>query len=261
MGYSLAVAYGSVMDSPNRISVCIVGDGESESGPTAAAWHAHKYIDPAESGAVLPILHLNGYKIAERTVLAASDDLELAALFAGYGYQPRIVEYGRVGNKAWDGVVTHEHDVAINYNMAASMRWALGEIRKIQQAARSGKPITKPRWPVLLMRTPKGWTGPKEVGGHKIEGSWRAHQVPLPQAKTSDQQFDQLQQWLKSYKPEELFHADKPDFIDEVVLRNVPRRAVMGQNKATYAGFEPLDTPDWRKFVHKKGEEVSNMKA
>lgn len=164
------------MDRPDAVTVVVVGDGESETGPTAAAWHAHKYLDPAESGAVLPILHLNGFKIGERTVTGTMDNLELAALFAGYGYQPRIVEYGRVGDLEADGSVSHELDVAVNYDMAASMRWALDEIKKIQKAARSGKPITKPRWPVLLMRTPKGWTGPVEVNGHKVLGSWRAHQ-------------------------------------------------------------------------------------
>lgn len=176
LGYALAVAYGSVMDRPDTLTVVVVGDGESETGPTGTAWHAHKYLDPAESGAVLPILHLNGFKIGERTVTGTMDDLELAALFTGYGYQPRVVEYGRVGDAQPDGTVSHELDVAVNYDMAASMRWALDEIRKIQHAARSGKPITKPRWPVLLMRTPKGWTGPAEVHGHKVEGSWRAHQ-------------------------------------------------------------------------------------
>lgn len=199
-------------------------------------------------------------RICERTILGASDDLEIATLFTGYGYQPRIVEYGRVGDKEWDGVVTHEHDVAVNYDMAASIRWALGEIRKIQQAARSGKPITKPRWPVIIMRTPKGWTGPKEVGGHKLEGSWRAHQVPLPKAKTDRGEFDQLQQWLKSYRPDELFHDDK-HLIDEKVLRSIPKRGQMGQNKATYDGFTALDAPDWRGFTHEKNSEVSNMKA
>lgn len=167
------------MDRPETLTVVVVGDGESETGPTGTAWHAHKYLDPAESGAVLPILHLNGYKIGERTVTGTMDDLELAALFAGYGYQPRIVEYGKVSDAVPDGTTSHEYDVAVNYDMAASMRWALSEIRKIQEAARSGKPLTKPRWPIILMRTPKGWTGPVEVSGHKVEGSWRAHQGEL----------------------------------------------------------------------------------
>jgi xylulose-5-phosphate/fructose-6-phosphate phosphoketolase len=133
------------------------------------------------------------------------DDLELTALYTGYGYQVRIVEYGFAPSKESVPSSDHDHDVEINYNMAASMEWAYSEIRKIQKAARSGKPIDKPRWPILILRTPKGWTGPKRLNGNPIEGSWRAHQVPLPAAATDDEQFKLLEEWLKEYKPEELF--------------------------------------------------------
>ena len=156
LGYALSVSFGAVMDKPDMIVACIVGDGEAESGPTATAWHGYKYIDPAESGAVLPIVHVNGFKISERTIYGCMDNLELGALFTGYGYQVRIVE-----------------DLDdIDADLYNSMNWAIDEIRKIQKAARSGKPIMKPRWPVLIMRTPKGWSGPKTVHGEIIEGSY-----------------------------------------------------------------------------------------
>nr|XP_018261529.1 phosphoketolase [Kwoniella dejecticola CBS 10117]OBR83687.1 phosphoketolase [Kwoniella dejecticola CBS 10117] len=259
LGYCLAVAYGSVMDKPDHITVAVIGDGESETGPTATAWHAHKYLDPAESGAVLPILHLNGFKIGERTIPGTMDDLEIACLFTGYGYQVRIVEY--VGASS-----DHQHDVAINYDMAASVEWAYQEIRKIQMAARSGKPIIKPRWPIIIMRTPKGWTGPRKSAGNPIEGSWRAHQVPLPEAAKNEKEFKLLQDWLKSYGPDELFHTQVEStsgIIDDVALRIIPKdqQRRMGMMDATYRGFQPLKAPDWKEFTHKIDEPVSNMKA
>ena len=231
------------MDKPDLITVAVIGDGESETGPTATAWHAHKYLDPKESGAVIPILHVNGYKvglksgkgtltnsqIGERTIPGTMDNLELACLYTGYGYQVRIVEYGAAPS-------THDHDVAINYDMAASMEWAYQEIKKIQDAARSGNPITKPRWPIIIMRTPKGWTGPVKSGGNGIEGSWRAHQVPLPSVVKNEDEFKLLKKWLESYHPKELFntavdssHAETKEtasgasgIIDESALRIIP---------------------------------------
>lgn len=156
------------MDKPDLIVCCVVGDGEAESGPTATAWHANKYIDPAESGAVIPIVHANGFKISERTIYGCMDDKEMVSLFTGYGYQVRFVE-----------------DLEdIDRDMATSMQWALDEIQKIQKAARTGNPIFKPRWPVLIMRTPKGWSGPKKVDGEFVEGSFHAHQVPLMAGKS-----------------------------------------------------------------------------
>ncbi|KAK4939041.1 hypothetical protein LTR10_020615 [Elasticomyces elasticus] len=245
LGYALSVSFGAVMDNPDLIVTCIVGDGESETGPTATAWHSYKYIDPAESGAVLPIVHVNGFKISERTIYGCMDDKEMAALFTGYGYQPRVVD-----------------DLEdIDADLSNSMEWALSEIRKIQKAARSGKPIMKPRWPVLIMRTPKGWSGPKKVHGEFVEGSFRAHQVPLAAAKTEKGELEQLQEWLESYKPKELF-KDNGDVIDEIknlVPKNPERR--LGQNKKTYDPYQGLQPIDWRKFEVKKGSSESCMKT
>ena len=243
LGYALAVAFGSVMDKPDRITCCVVGDGEAESGPTATAWHAAKYIDPAESGAVLPIVHVNGFKISERTIYGCMDDKEMATLFTGYGYQPRFVD-----------------DLDdIDADMSASMGWAVEEIHKIQKAARSGKAIMKPRWPVLIMRTPKGWGGPKKVKGEFIEGSFRAHQVPLMAAKSDTSELRQLQDWLKNYKPEELFTKDGN--VVEAILSIIPNKdgKKLGQQLGTYDAHEPLSVPDWKKYALKKGESASCM--
>jgi xylulose-5-phosphate/fructose-6-phosphate phosphoketolase len=198
------------------------------------------------------------------------DNLELACLYTGYGYQVRIVEYGATPS-------TEDHDIAVNYNMAASMEWAYQEIRKIQTAARCGKPITKPRWPVIIMRTPKGWTGPKKSAGNPIEGSWRAHQVPLPSVVKSEDEFKLLVEWLESYHPKELFDTEvKSDqthtreaiskasgIIHESALRIIPKDMSrrMGMVEETYRGFKPLNTPDWKDFGTEQGEEMSNMKA
>ncbi|ODO06787.1 hypothetical protein I350_04146 [Cryptococcus amylolentus CBS 6273] len=274
LGYGLAVAYGSVMDKPNHITVAVIGDGESETGPTATAWHAHKYIDPAESGAVIPILHANGYKIGERTITGAMDDLELACLFTGYGYQIHIVEYG---SKSPEEASDHEHDVAVQYDMAVAMEWAYQEIQKIQSAARSGKPIVKPRWPMIVMRTPKGWTGPRKAEGKLVEGNWRAHQVPLPSAGAKGEEFDLLKSWLESYGPDELFHVHVDDshsgahnpadkargIIDSKAVRIIPKdqERRMGMVNATYRDFKPLKTPSWKDYTHPIDEEISNMKA
>lgn len=168
LGYALATAFGAAMDNPNLIVACIVGDGEAETGPTATAWHSYKFLDPAESGAVLPILHLNGYKIANPTIYGTMTDEELLALFTGYGYQPIFVE----GDD-------------LDASLYGALDWAYHEIRRIQQAARSGQPLVRPRWPVILMRSPKGMSGVKEMDGEPIEGSYRSHQVPIPDPKTN----------------------------------------------------------------------------
>ncbi|OJD34820.1 d-xylulose 5-phosphate d-fructose 6-phosphate [Diplodia corticola] len=245
LGYALGVSFGAVMDKPDLIVPCIVGDGEAESGPTAAAWHGYKYIDPAESGAVLPIVHVNGFKISERTIYGCMDDKELVALFAGYGYQPRIVK--------------DLND--IDADLGNSMDWALSEIRRIQTAARSGNPISKPRWPVLILRTPKGWSGPKKVDGEIVEGSFRAHQVPLAKAKSDPEHLKQLQQWLESYKPGELFCTDGTP--NDTVLEMIPEKdhKKLGQVKETYKPYEGVNLPDWKKFAAEKGGEASCMKA
>nr|GAT55270.1 phosphoketolase [Mycena chlorophos] len=246
LGYALSVAYGSVMDRPDQVTVVVVGDGESETGPTAAAWHAHKYIDPAESGAVLPILSVNGFKISERTIPGTMDDKEIIALFSGYGYQVRIVG---------EDVENLDHDLAVSFD------WALSEIRKIQQAARSGNPIRKPSWPMIALRTAKGLGGPKTFHGEFIEGSFHAHQVPLPNAKTSAEEREALQSWLKSYHPEELFTKEGVPVAE--VLANVPVVASkrLGQRPESYRGYEPITVPEWRDYCVQKGSEESCMKA
>ncbi|PQE06541.1 hypothetical protein CJF32_00002307 [Rutstroemia sp. NJR-2017a WRK4] len=245
LGYALSVAYGAVMDNPDLIVTCIVGDGEAETGPTATAWHAAKYIDPAESGAVIPIVHVNGFKISERTIYGCMDNKEMVTLFTGYGYQVRFVE-----------------DLEdIDRDLATSMQWALDEIRKIQKAARSGKPIMKPRWPVIVMRTPKGWSGPKKVNGEFVEGSFHAHQVPLMAAKTDKDQLADLQKWLLSYDPKKLF-TETGDVVDSIksIIPVEPHKK-LGQRVETYKHHEPLSVPDWKKYAVEKGSEVSCMKA
>ncbi|KAJ5541487.1 hypothetical protein N7494_006563 [Penicillium frequentans] len=245
LGYALAVSFGAVMDNPDLIVPCIVGDGEAESGPTATSWHAIKYLDPKESGAVLPILHVNGFKISERTIFGCMDNKELLALFSGYGYQVRFVE-------DLDDIDTDLH---------CSMVWAVNEIHRIQQAARSGKPIVKPRWPLLILRTPKGWSGPKMLHGDFIEGSFHSHQVPLPKAKTDKEQLDLLQKWLSGYKPEELF-TENGDIIDEVKsVIPTENSKKLGQRIEAYNSYKAPDLPDWKQFGVKSGNEESSMKV
>ncbi|KAJ6630943.1 XFP N-terminal domain-containing protein [Mycena sp. CBHHK59/15] len=245
LGYALSVSFGAVMDNPDLVVACVVGDGEAETGPTATAWHGFKYIDPAESGAVLPIVHVNGFKISERTIYGTMDNKEMTALFTGYGYQVRIVE--DIDN--------------IDNDLAASMEWALAEIKKIQTAARSGNPLVKPRWPVLILRTPKGLGGPKEYNGELIEGSFHAHQVPFPGAKTAAGELAALQTWLKSYHPEELFTKDGVPVPE--VLSIVPEAAEnrLGQKKESFRACTPLEVPEWTGFCVKQGEQESCMKA
>ncbi|KAL1718261.1 XFP N-terminal domain-containing protein [Schizophyllum commune] len=246
LGYALGVSFGAVMDNPDLIVACVVGDGEAESGPTATAWHGFKYIDPAESGAVLPIVHVNGFKISERTIYGTMDNKELIALFTGYGYQVRII----------DDLENLDDDIA------ASMEWAIAEIHKIQHAARSGHPITKPQWPVLILRTPKGISGPKTLGDEIIEGSFHSHQVPLPKAKTDKAQLEALNDWLKSYKPQELFDEETGAPV-EGVLSVVPEREEkrMGMRRETYDAYRPLRTPGWMGMGVEKGKEESCMKV
>ncbi|KAG1871994.1 XFP N-terminal domain-containing protein [Suillus tomentosus] len=250
LGYALSVAFGAVMDNPHLVVTCVVGDGEAETGPTATAWHGYKYIDPQESGAVLPIVHLNGFKISERTIYGCMDDKELIALFSGYGYKVRIVS-----------------DLKdIDQDLAASMEWALNEISLIQSAARANTPIFKPRWPILILRTPKGWTCPKMMHGEFIEGSFRSHQVPLPQAKTSQEELQALQGWLQSYGPHELFATKGSRGVvegapTEELLSIVPDRRdkMLGCRKEAHAAFQPIKVSDWTQFGVQKGSQESCM--
>jgi xylulose-5-phosphate/fructose-6-phosphate phosphoketolase len=198
------------------------------------------------------------------------DDLELIALFVGYGYQPRIVEYGASQSDP-------ERDVKVNKDMAVSMEWAYAEIRKIQHAARSGAPIDKPRWPVILLRTPKGWTGPKKLGDNVVEGNWRSHQVPLPQAGKDDEQFGILKSWLESYKIEELvnsgYHSGESGshdassaaegLISSIALRIVPSNVErrMGMIAESYKAYTPLEVADWKTFGRTADQDYSAMKA
>jgi len=191
LGYSLSHAYGMAFDNPDLIVACVVGDGEAETGPLATAWHSNKFLNPARDGAVLPILNLNGYKIANPTILARISHEELEALFVGYGYTPYFVEGS-------DPAEMHQ-------KMAATLEQAIGEIRAAQQTARSSGRVTRPRWPMIVLRSPKGWSGPKEMNGHKLEGSWRSHQVPFADVRNNPTNLKMLEDWMRSYKPEELF--------------------------------------------------------
>lgn len=191
LGYSLSHAYGAAFDNPNLIVACVVGDGEAETGPLATAWHSNKFLNPKVDGAVLPILHLNGYKINNPTVLARISHDELESLMRGYGYQPFFVEGS-------DPATMHQA-------MAATLDRCVAEIKAIQDRARGSDPVERPAWPMIVLRTPKGWTGPVVVDGHQVEGSWRAHQVPLTNVMQNPDHLTQLQEWLRSYDPDELF--------------------------------------------------------
>ncbi|MCO5973478.1 phosphoketolase family protein [Actinoallomurus soli] len=194
LGYSLAHAYGAAFDNPDLVVACIVGDGEAETGPLAASWHSTKFVDPATDGAVLPILHLNGYKIANPTVLARIPETELVALLEGYGHRPIIVS----GDDPAD----------VHRRLADALDDALDDIARIQAAARGGGSTERPRWPMIVLRTPKGWTGPREVDGVPVEGTWRAHQVPLGRVREDPEHLAALEAWLRSYRPDELFDED-----------------------------------------------------
>ena len=191
LGYSLAHAYGAVFDNPDLLAVCVIGDGEAETGPLAASWHSNKFLNPARDGAVLPILHLNDYKIANPTVLARISNEELTSLFIGYGYKPHFAE--------------GDDPEAMHQLMAATLDTVLDEIRAIQTDARESNRDERPQWPMIVLRTPKGWTGPKFVDGKPVEGTFRSHQVPLSKTAKNPEHLRMLEEWLRSYKPEELF--------------------------------------------------------
>lgn len=201
LGYSLSHAFGAAFDNPDLLVCCVIGDGEAETGPLATAWHSNKFLNPAHDGAVLPILHLNGYKIANPTVLARIDADELESLLVGYGYQPYIV----AGD---DPRILHQ-------SMAATLDAVTAEIGQIQSRARNGGDAQRPRWPMIVLRTPKGWTGPHELDGQPVEGSWRSHQVPIADPRTRPDHLQALEQWLKSYQPEELFNS-QGQLVDEL---------------------------------------------
>jgi xylulose-5-phosphate/fructose-6-phosphate phosphoketolase len=236
LGYSLSHAYGMTFDNPDLIVACVVGDGEAETGPLATAWHSNKFINPIRDGAVLPILNLNGYKIANPTILARISHEELESLFVGYGYKPYFVEGS-------DPDVMHQQ-------MAATLDEAVGEIRALQRQARATNAPFRPRWPMIVFRSPKGWTGPKEINGHKAEGSWRSHQVPFSDVHDNPAHLRLLEDWLRSYKPDELFDASgaiRPEI--KRIAPTGPRR--MSANPHANGGLlrKALSLPDFRDYA------------
>ncbi len=236
LGYCLAHAYGAAFDNPDLIVTCVVGDGEAETGALAASWHSNKFLNPVYDGAVLPILHLNGYKISEPTVLARIPHKELEELFLGYGYKPYFVE----GD---DPALVHQQ-------MAATLDQAFAEIKEIQTKARKHGFKNRPKWPMIILRTPKGWTGPKVVDGLPNEGSYRSHQVPLSELAAKPKHLKMLEQWMKSYKPQELFDK-KGKLIPELAeLAPVGERR-MGANPHANGGLllRDLKLPDFREYA------------
>ena len=236
LGYSLSHAYGAALDNPDLIVACVVGDGEAETGPLATAWHSNKFINPARDGAVLPILNLNGYKIANPTVLARISHEELEALFVGYGYKPYFVEGS-------DPAEMHR-------TMATTLDTIVSEIRAIQTKAREGGEVERPRWPMIVLRTPKGWTGPKEIRGHKVEGTWRSHQVPFSDVRGNSENLALLESWLRSYKPEELFDSSGR-LIPELRALAPDGRQRMSANPHANGGVlrRELKLPDFRNYA------------
>ena len=247
LGYSLLHAYGAAFDNPDLIVACVVGDGEAETGPCATSWHSNKFLNPVRDGAVLPILHLNGYKIANPTVLARISPEELKSLFVGYGYTPYCLE----GD---DPALMHRQ-------MADILDTILAHIRRIQGQAREGGEEERPRWPVLILRTPKGWTGPKMVDGKPVEGTWRSHQVPLSELREKPQHLRALEEWMKSYHPERLFDADGR-FRSELAALAPRGSRRMGMNPHANGGLllQPLRLPDFREYaveVKRNGQPVA----
>jgi xylulose-5-phosphate/fructose-6-phosphate phosphoketolase len=235
LGYAISHAYGAAFDNPDLIVACVVGDGEAETGPLATSWHSNKFLNPASDGAVLPILHLNGYKIANPTVLARISREELESLFVGYGYKPYLVE--------------DSEPEAIHQLMAKTLDTCIAEIKQIQQQARAKGYSGRPRWPMIILRTPKGWTSPKEVDGEKTEGYWRSHQVPMGNMSKPGH-IKILEGWMKSYKPEELFDTNgklKPE-LAELAPKGTRR---MGANPHANGGLllKPLQMPNFRDYA------------
>ncbi|HJW24957.1 MAG TPA: phosphoketolase family protein [Rhodocyclaceae bacterium] len=237
LGYSVSHAYGAVLDNPDLIVACVVGDGEAETGPLATAWHSNKFINPVRDGAVLPILNLNGYKIANPSILARISHEELEALFRGYGYTPYFVEGAE--------------PAAMHQKMAATLDEAVAQIRSLQQKARAGGKAERPRWPMIVLRSPKGWTGPKEIDGHKAEGSWRSHQVPFSDVRENPAHLKLLENWLKSYRPEELFDADGRLLPELRQLAPTGGRR-MSANPSANGGLlrKELRLPDFRQYAY-----------
>ena len=235
LGYSLAHAFGAVADNPDLIAACVVGDGEAETGPLATSWHSNKFLNPITDGAVLPILHLNGFKIANPTIFSRISHEEVEQFFRGCGWEPRFVE-GSEPEK-------------MHQQMAATLDWAIREIKRIQQHARTTGDTTRPRWPMIVFRSPKGWTGPKEVDGNPVEDCFRAHQVPISMGPDTEKHLPILAQWLRSYHPEELFDEEgRPVDLLRSFAPKGDRR--MGANPHANGGLllRDLRTPDFRDY-------------
>jgi xylulose-5-phosphate/fructose-6-phosphate phosphoketolase len=240
LGYSVAHAYGAAFDNPDLIVSCVIGDGEAETGPLATAWHSNKFLNPARDGAVLPILHLNGYKIANPTVLARISHAELEALLIGYGYKPYFVE--------------GDDPLRVHQQMASTLEQVFDEIAAIQKRARSGGSVERPQWPMIVMRTPKGWTGPKFVDGKKTEGNWRSHQVPLAGFASNPAHLKQLEEWMQSYRAEELFDEDgRPH--DEILALAPKGERRMSANPHANGGLllRDLRLPDYEDYAVEVG--------
>ena len=236
LGYALSHAYGAALDNPDLLVACVIGDGEAETGPLAASWHANKFLDPATDGAVLPILHLNGWKIANPAVLARIGDDELADLLRGYGHRPIFV--------------TGDDPAFVHQALAAAMDDAYADIRRFQRAAREGQTGDRPRWPAIVLRTPKGWTGPDVVDGKQVQGTWRAHQVPLSGTRENPEHLAALERWMRSYRPEELFDGEgRPAAAIRALAPREPKR--MGSSPHANGGelLRELDLPDFRTFA------------
>ncbi len=238
LGYSVSHAFGAAFDNPDLIVVPVVGDGEAETGPLATSWHSNKFLSPVRDGAVLPILHLNGYKINNPTLLSRISHEELESLFRGYGWTPHFVE---------------GHDPALMHQqMAATMEDCVLEIRRVQQEARASGKAVRPRWPMIVLRSPKGWTGPREVDGHKVEGFWRSHQVPLSGMHDNPAHLKQLEDWMRSYRPQELFDATGRLTPELRALAPKGSRR-MGANPHANGGMlrKSLRMPDFRSYAIK----------
>ena len=239
LGYSLSHGFGAAFDNPNLIVTVVVGDGEAETGPLATSWHSNKFLNPIRDGAVLPVLHLNGYKIANPTILARISPEELESLFRGYGWTPYLVE----GD---DPTVMHQ-------KMADAMERCVLEIRAIQNHARNAEVAPeRPRWPMIILRSPKGWTCPKELDGHRLEGSWRAHQMPILDPVSNPAHLALVESWLLSYRPEELFDEDGRLIAELKAMAPLGSRRISGNPHANGGGLrKPLDLPDFRNYAVK----------
>src|SRR4051812_22594914 len=236
LGYALVHAFGAAFDNPELLVCCVVGDGEAETGPLAASWHSNKFLDPVRDGAVLPVLHLNGYKIASPTILARIPEEELRALLEGYGYAPRFV--------------TGDDPATVHRELAATFDEIADEIAAIQRRAREEGATDRPRWPMIVLRTPKGWTGPKVVDGLPAEGTFRSHQVPLAGLRDNPEHLAQLEAWMGSYRPEELFDEQGALRPELAALAPEGERR-MGANPRANGGLllRDLELPDFRDYA------------